>query len=130
MPRILVFFDGSTQSRKGFDLGLEMATRFRADMVVLRVLSTVEIEVILDRKEDYPVRELRHLCNEARGRGIHCQYRADVGDPVERIVRASEDIDASLIMISREPLTETNSTTRGSQAKRTIDLVGCSVTVV
>ncbi len=122
---ILVFFDGSAESRKAFNLGLEVAVRFEAEVVILRVLAAVEIDALLDQKKDYPVRELRDLCLEARDRGINCRYRADVGDTVERIIQASGELDANLLIVNRKPLTPWQ-----LRIQRVIDAAGSLMTVV
>ena len=63
LKTILVAFDGSDQSRKAFDLGLEIAAKFNAKLLVVGVVRlpepaiSVEIDAMLDRgREHFAVR--------------------------------------------------------------------------
>jgi nucleotide-binding universal stress UspA family protein len=127
---ILVFFDGSAEARKAFDLSIEIAEKFQAKIFIMGVASEVQAEAMLDRGQNLIGDEFPQLCHEAREKGIQCQYRFDVGDPIEQIVRAARDRDASLIIIGQAGLTEKSGSAAGSQAERVIRYAPCPVTVI
>lgn len=127
---ILVFFDGSAEARKAFDLGIEIAAKFQAKMLIIGVMPAIEAEAMLDRGQDLIGDEFPQLCHEAREKGIQCLYRFDVGAPMEQIVRAAKDHDASLIIIGQAGLTEKRGPAAGSQTERIIRYAPCPVTVI
>jgi nucleotide-binding universal stress UspA family protein len=127
---ILVFFDGSAESRKAFDLGLVLAAKHRAKLVVAGVMPAVEAEAMLDRGEDCFSNEFQRLCEEAGSKGIRCQYRLDVGDPVRQLAHAAKDHAADLILVGQRRLTEATESRAGSQAERIMRYVDCPVTVI
>ena len=80
-------------------MGLDVAVKFRAKLLVVGAVSTAEFEAMLDRGEDYDVGELRRLCEAASSKGVCCRYQPEVGDPVTQIIRAAEDSNADLIVV-------------------------------
>jgi nucleotide-binding universal stress UspA family protein len=126
---ILVFFDGSAEARKAFDLTIEIAEKFQAKVLIIGVTSEVKAEAMLDRGQNYFGDEFLRLCDEAKQKGISCQYRFDVGDPIKQILRAAEDHNANLIIIGRAPATEKQRLV-GSQVEGVIRHAPCPVTVV
>lgn len=101
LKSILVFFDGSTESRKAFDLGLDMAITYQAKMLIISVMPTVEAEAVLEGKQDYPVEELHGLCLAARNKGVQCQYRTDIGELSKQVLRAAKDHTADMIIMGQ-----------------------------
>lgn len=103
LKSILVFFDGSAESRRAFDLGLDMAVTYRAKMLIITVMPTIEAEAMLEGKQDYPVEELHSLCLVARNKGIQCQYRTDIGELSKQVLRAAKDHTADMIIMGQQP---------------------------
>ena len=103
LKSILVFFDGSAESRRAFDLGLDMAVTYRAKILIISVMPTIEAEAMLEGKEDYPVEELHGLCLAARKKGVQCQYRTDIGELSKRVLRAAKDHTADMIIMGQQP---------------------------
>ena len=101
LKSILVFFGGSAESRRGFDLGLDIAVTYRAKMLIITVMPTNEAEAMLERQQDFPVEELHDLCLAARKQGVQCQYRTDIGELSKQVLRAAKDHTVDMIIIGR-----------------------------
>ncbi len=69
LKKILVFFDGAS-ARRAFDLGLDVALKFRAKLLVVSILPEAEVEAMLDRAEDYDVDATKSLCRRIRRRSL------------------------------------------------------------
>jgi nucleotide-binding universal stress UspA family protein len=129
MKNIVVFFDGSAEARKAFGLAVEIAATYNAKLLIIGAISASEAEGMLDRGQDVFGEEFSQLCHQARGSGIQCQYRFDVGDPVKQILHAAEDRAANLIVMGRRPLTEMLSLAISPLAG-VITYANCAVTAV
>ena len=129
MKNIVVFFDGSPEARKAVGLAVEIALTHEARLLIIGVISEGEAEGMLDRGQDCFGEEFSQLCHQAKENGIQCQYRFDVGDPVEQILHAAEDRAANLIVIGRLPITE-ELTTVVSPLAGVISYANCAVAAV
>lgn len=123
---ILVALDESEQSRRAFELSLEIAAKFYAKLLLVNVVRAIEVEAMFDRGEDY----YRLLCEEAKGKGIWCKYRVELGHPVEQILLAAEDIHADLIVIGQSNLRRGAWNVFGSMSQRILRDAPCPVTVI
>src|SRR5712691_6511819 len=133
---ILVAFDGSDQSRKAFDLGLEMATKFKATLLVIGTIRlpepaiSVEIDAMLDRGKTHFAEEFTHLSEQAREIGLDLKSHVAVGNPAEQILRYAEDSRADLIVMGRRGTTRATRWILGSVSERVMRYAHCPVTVV
>src|SRR6266545_1000264 len=90
---ILVAFDGSEQSRSAFDLGLEIASRFNAKLLVVGIIRlpepaiSVEIDAMLDRGRTHFAEEFAQLVEKAKEAGVQFETEVEVGHPAEHIMR-------------------------------------------
>jgi nucleotide-binding universal stress UspA family protein len=81
---ILIAFDGSDQSRKAFDLGLAIAVKFQARLLVVGVIRLpepavlVEIDAMLDRGRAHFEEEFSALRERATA-GVEFDTRVAVG---------------------------------------------------
>jgi nucleotide-binding universal stress UspA family protein len=133
---ILVAFDGSEQSRKAFEFGLEVAAKFSARLVVVGVIRLpepaveAEVEGMLDRGKEHFAEAFAALEKEASRRGVTFGYRVAVGHPAEQIVREAEDMHADLIVMGRRGMTRATRWILGSVSQRVMAYAHCPVTVI
>src|SRR6266545_4522324 len=97
LKTILVAFDGSEQSRKAFDLGLEIAAKFNAKLLVMGIIRlpepaiSVEIDAMLDRGKSHFADEFAQLGETAKELNVQVETVVEVGHPAEHILRYAED---------------------------------------
>src|SRR6266536_1002497 len=111
LKTILVPFDGSDQSRKAFDLGLEFAAKFQAKLAIVGVVRlpepaiSIEIDAMLDRGREHYREAFARLEKEASRSAVTLISRVAVGHPAEQILREAEDLHADLIVMGRRGTT-------------------------
>jgi nucleotide-binding universal stress UspA family protein len=136
LKTILVAFDGSDQSRKAFDLGLEIAARFDAKLLVLGIVRlpepaiSVEIDAMLDRGRTHFAEEFENLGAKAKELGVGIETEVEVGHPAEHILRYAEDNHADMIVMGRRGQTRATRWILGSVSERVMRYAHCPVTVV
>lgn len=133
---ILVAFDGSDQSRKAFQLGLEIAAKFAARFLVIGIVRlpepaiSVEIDAMLDRGKTHFAEEFAQLGEEAKALQVNLETHVAVGHPAEQILRYAEDSHADMIVMGRRGLTRATRWILGSVSERVMRYAHCPVTVV
>ncbi|SRR5712691_12370593 len=133
---ILVAFDGSDQSQQAFQLGLEIAEKFKARLLVVGVVRlpepaiSVEIDAMLDHGKTHFAEEFKRLGEEAGRMGVDLVTHVAVGHPAEQILRHAEDGHADLIVMGRRGLTRATRWILGSVSERVMRYAHCPVTVV
>jgi nucleotide-binding universal stress UspA family protein len=136
LKTVLVAFDGSEQSRKAFEFGLDVAAKFSARLVVVGVIRLpepaveAEVEGMLDRGKEHFAEAFAALETEASRRQVTFGYRVAVGHPAEQIVREAEDIHADLIVMGRRGMTRVTRWVLGSVSERVLRYAHCPVTVI
>lgn len=136
LKTILVAFDGSDQSRKAFDLGLEIAAKFDAKLLVLGIVRlpepaiSVEIDAMLDRGRTHFEEEFENLGAKAKELGVGIEMEVQVGHPAEHILRYAEDNHADMIVMGRRGQTRATRWILGSVSERVMRYAHCPVTVV
>jgi nucleotide-binding universal stress UspA family protein len=136
MKTILVAFDRSEQSRKAFELGRDIAAKFRAKLVVLGVIQlpepaiSVEIDALLDSGKTHFAEEFARLETAAAQQGVAFESEVAVGHPAEQIVRHAEDLRADLIVMGRRGQSRATRWILGSVSERVLRYAHCPVTVV
>jgi nucleotide-binding universal stress UspA family protein len=136
LKTILVAFDGSDQSEKAFALGLEIATRFQARLVVVGVVRlpepaiSIEIDALIDRGREHFRGAFGRLEQDATRSGVKLESRVAVGHPAEQIVREAEDLHADMIVMGRRGMTRATRWVLGSVSERVLRYAHCPVTVV
>lgn len=133
---ILVAFDGSEQSRSAFGLGLEIAAKFNAKLLVVGIIRlpepaiSVEIDAMLDRGKTHFAEEFDQLVKRAKEAGVQFETEVEVGHPAEHILRYAEDNHADMIVMGRRGLTRATRWILGSVSERVMRYAHCPVTVV
>jgi len=125
-----VVLNGSKPSRDAFQFSLEFATCFDAYVLLLRVMSLSEFEIMAEGSVDEFTEELSNLCREAQRKGVRCKYRLDVGQSHRQIVRAAEDIKADMVVLGTSALWETAGAAQSIELSEILGRLSCPVTVV
>jgi len=133
---VLVAFDGSEQSQKAFDLGLEIASKFKARLLVVGIVRlpepaiSVEIDAMLDRGKTHFAEEFAKLTEAAKQAEVELETEVGVGHPAEHILRYAEDNHADMIFMGRRGLTRATRWILGSVSERVMRYAHCPVAVV
>lgn len=136
LKKILVAFDGSEQSRKAFDLGLEIAAKFEAKLLLVGIIRlpepaiSVEIDAMLDRGRTHFAEEFEQLTARAKDADVGFETEIEVGHPAEHILRYAEDNHADMIVMGRRGLNRATRFILGSVSERVMRYAHCPVTVI
>jgi nucleotide-binding universal stress UspA family protein len=134
--RILVAFDGSIQSLRAFDFGLDMAAKYDAQLTVIAVARppeppvNVEVQAALEHATEYFKRRFADLRARAEAAGIPAVFEVRVGHPAEQIVHLAEAIGADAIVMGHRGESLLQKWLLGSVAKRVLSYAHCTVIVV
>jgi len=134
--KVLVAFDGSTQARKAFEVGLEIARRFGAELEAMGVIRLpepavrIELDAALDEGRRVFAEHFRELAAAAAAVGVAFQGRVEVGHPAEQIVHGAERDGADLIVMGRRGVSRFERWMLGSISERVLRYAHCPVLVV
>jgi nucleotide-binding universal stress UspA family protein len=134
--KILVAFDGSTQSHSAFRQALDLAERLGSELLVVSVVrlaepgTRVELEAVVEEGEQHFAEEHRKLLAIAERRGVRCHAEVDVGPPAEHVMRAAESGGAELIVVGRRGRNTFERLLLGSVSERILRHAHCPVLVV
>lgn len=133
---ILVAYDGSEQSRKAFDFGLDMARKYGASMTVLSIARPpeppvdVELQAVLENATAYFESHFTALKEKAAQAGIEPVFEIRAGHPAEQIVHMAEERKMDAIVMGHRGESLIQRWLLGSVAKRVIGYAHCTVVVV
>jgi len=136
MKKILVAYDGSESAEKAFDLALDLARCFHAEVHVLAVVrlpepaDDIETEAILESAREYYEKLFAVLRQKSSGQGILLTFEIMVGHPAEQIVFVAELKNIDHIVMGHRGKTLFQKWLLGSVAKRVMSYAPCSVTIV
>lgn len=129
--KILVAYDGTDAANRAFEVALDVARRFGAQIHAVAVASAAEIEthVSLDRLRIECAAYLEPL--QARGSAAHVDVDVEVaeGIPAWAIAAAARRIGADLIVIGHRHRNLLQRCMEASVAKRVLDRAPCAVLV-
>ena len=133
--RILVAYDGSDPARKAYDLALDLAHKYRAEVWVLTVArppdfaEDVETEAILEGSRKYHHRLLAQLKQQSAGTERPIHFEIAVGHPTEQIIHHAEQHGADLIVMGHRGKTFFERLRLGSVSKQVTHYANCAVLV-
>lgn len=137
IDKLLIAYDGSEESKKAFEMGLEIATKFSAQVIVLSVARppeppiAVEMEAVLERAAEYYRSEHDALKQSALAVGITSRFEIQVGHPAEQIVLLANEENAQMIVMGHRGGGSFLQRWRlGSIARRVMNYAKCTVVVV
>ncbi len=136
ISKLLVAYDGSKQSEKAYALGLDMASKYSAEMTVLSVARlpeppvAVELEAVLESATAYYEGHFKGMKEQARAMGIDAVFLVRVGHPAEQIVHLANEEGADAIVMGHRGESFIQRWLLGSVAKRVLSYAHCTVVVV
>lgn len=134
--KILVAYDGSTQSEKAYDLALDMASRYSAQMIVLSVARpaepaiAVEAQTMLESAMGYYEGHFKTMNEKALELGVEPRFEVLSGHPAERIVDFANREGIDVIIMGHRGEGFLQRWLLGSVAKRVLSYAPCTVIVV
>ena len=136
ISRILVAYDGSTQSEKAYELALDMASRYSAEMIVLSVASppvppvAVEPQIVLENATGYYEGHFKTMMEKAELMGVEPRFEVRTGHPAEQIVDFANEEGVDAILVGHRGESFLQRWLLGSVAKRVLSYAHCTVIVV
>jgi nucleotide-binding universal stress UspA family protein len=136
IAKILVAYDGSSQSRKAFDYALDLAVKYQAPLDVLSVARpteppvNVEIQAVLEHATEYFKSHFEEMKTRTSAAGISASFEVRVGHPAEQIVHMADEIKADVIVMGHRGEGLLQKWLLGSVAKRVLSYAHCTVIVV
>ncbi|MGA2404647.1 MAG: universal stress protein [Syntrophobacteraceae bacterium] len=137
IEKILVAYDGSEESEKAFDMALDLAGKYSAQVVVVSVASpsepptAVEIDAILEVATEYYYTRFSDLRKKASLCGVEPQFKISAGHPAEQIVLFANEEKAQMIVMGHRGRGGFLQLWRlGSVARRVMNYAHCTVVVV
>jgi nucleotide-binding universal stress UspA family protein len=134
--KILVAYDGSSQSAKAFDFALEMAGKYDASITVLSIARppeppvAVELQSVLENATEYFETHFAKLKTQAAAAGREAEFVVRVGHPAEQIVHMAEELGMDVIVMGHRGESLFQKWLLGSVAKRVLSYAQCTVIVV
>jgi nucleotide-binding universal stress UspA family protein len=131
---LLVGYDGSAASDAAFDLGLDLARRYDADLHVLAVArppefgEDVETEAVIEQTQRHFDQVLKPL--QTRAEGMRAHFQVVVGHPAEQLVLYAERHHIDHIVVGHRGHSRFDRWLMGSVTKRVVSYAPCAVTVV
>jgi len=147
MERILVGVDGSAPSLKAVDFAADLASKYNAELILLKVVGDrpPELDPAVEeyaRSEHIPLPEaeltltmadniLDHARRQALSSGAtQVSVEPSFGDPAAQIVAAARDREADLIVVGSRGHGRLAGLLIGSVAQKVVSLAHCPVVVV
>jgi nucleotide-binding universal stress UspA family protein len=136
ITKILVAYDGSSQSQKAFDFGLEMAAKYSATMSVLSIARPpeppvdVELQAVLENAADYFESHFVRMKAQAAALGIQAAFEVRAGHPAEQIVHLADEQKMDAIVMGHRGESLIQKWLLGSVAKRVLSYAHCTIIVV
>jgi nucleotide-binding universal stress UspA family protein len=140
--RIIHASDFSKASRAAFAKAVDLAKAYRAELLVVHVLSVVPPflgegyvppnvwEEIEAGARAGAQRQLNRLVARARRAGVHLKSLVALGSPYEDIVRAAKRTRADLLVLGTHGRTGLTKVLLGSVAERVLRTASCPVLTV
>ena len=134
--KILVAYDGSEPARKAYEVGLDLAKRYQAEIHVVAVArppefaEDVETEAALESAREHFGRQFGELESQAARAGLKPHLRVVTGHPAEQIVRAAEQQAIELIILGHRGHGVFERWLLGSVSRAVIAYAHCAVMVV
>ena len=133
--KILVAYDGSDAAGKAFDLALDLAGKYGAELKVLAVArppefgSEVETEAVLENSRKHYQHVLKPIAKRLAASGLKYQTEVASGHPAEHVVMAAEQWGANLIVLGHRGTGLMGRWLVGSIAKQVMHHATCAVLV-
>jgi nucleotide-binding universal stress UspA family protein len=134
--RILIGFDGSSQSEKATEIGLSLAQSLDSKVLLFAVArppepaTMVELSAMLDDAREHFEEKFKKV--EQRAKDLEVELETDIvaGHPVEQIVHRAEADRVDLIVLGRRGMSRFEKMIVGSTSEKVLRYAHCPVMVV
>jgi nucleotide-binding universal stress UspA family protein len=137
MNKILVAYDGSEESEKAYMMGLDLASKYSAEVIVLAVARppeppiAVDMEAVIEAASEFYQKRFEVLKKEAASFDIDPHFRITVGHPAEQIVLLGNEEKVEMIVMGHRGGGGFLQRWRlGSVARRVMNYAQCTVVIV
>jgi nucleotide-binding universal stress UspA family protein len=134
--RILIGFDGSSQSEKATEVGLSLAQSLDSKVLLFAVArppepaTMVELSAMLDDAREHFEEKFKEVERRARDLEVELETDIVVGHPVEQIVHRAEVDRVDLIILGRRGMSRFEKMIVGSTSEKVLRYAHCPVMVV
>ena len=139
--RIIVGVDGSDQSIDAAQVAASLARARGANLVIVTVVRPPEgwwgvvgspptAEALGDALSDAQRQVLDRTINAVDLDGIECNTVEEIGEPAQRLIEASERLDADLLVVGRRGAGFLRRMVVGSVASHVVNEAPCPVLIV
>jgi len=136
ISKVLVAYDGSDPSKRAFDFGLDIASKYSAELLVLSVVRLpeppvdVETESLVESGEEYYEQHFAELREQAAAVDVTPRFEVVVGHPAEQIIHKADEERFDLIVMGHRGRSFVERWLLGSVSKRVLSYAHCAVTIV
>ena len=134
--KIMVGYDGSTQSEKAAELALSIAGSMDCHVLLFAVArppepaTSVEVHAVLDDAKEHYEEGFRRIAGIANQKGISMDTEIAVGHPAEQIIHKAETGKIDLVVLGRRGTSMFEKLILGSISERVLRYAHCPVMVV
>jgi nucleotide-binding universal stress UspA family protein len=134
--RILIGFDGSSQSEKATEIGLSLAQSLDSKVLLFAVArppepaTMVELSAMLDDAREHFEEKFKKVERRAKDLEVELETDIAVGHPVEQIVHRAEADRVDLIVLGRRGMSRFEKMIVGSTSEKVLRYAHCPVMVV
>jgi nucleotide-binding universal stress UspA family protein len=134
--RILIGFDGSSQSEKATEIGLSLAQSLDSKVLLFAVArppepaTMVELSAMLDDAREHFEEKFEKAAQRAKDLEVELETDIAVGHPVEQIVHRAETDHIDLIILGRRGMSRFEKMVVGSTSEKVLRYAHCPVMVV
>ena len=134
--RVLIGFDGSSQSEKATEIGLSLAQSLDSKVLLFAVArppepaTMVELSAMLDDAREHFQEKFRKVAQRAKDLEVELETDIVVGHPVEQIVHRAEADRVDLIVLGRRGMSRFEKMIVGSTSEKVLRYAHCPVMVV
>ena len=134
--RILIGFDGSSQSEKATEIGLSLAQSLDSKVLLFAVArppepaTMVELSAMLDDAREHFEEKFKKVEQRAKSLEVELETDIAVGHPVEQIVHRAEADHVDLIVLGRRGMSRFEKMIVGSTSEKVLRYAHCPVMVV
>jgi nucleotide-binding universal stress UspA family protein len=133
---ILIAYDGSEPADKAFERALDLASKYRARLLVLAVArppdfaEDVETEAMLEHAREHFEAHFARLKQRAGAASVQTDFEIRIGHPAEQVVRFAEERSVDLIVTGHRGKGMFERWLLGSVSRLVIAYARCAVMVV
>jgi len=134
--KILVGFDGSSQSEKATEVALSLAQSLDCKLLLFAVArpaepaTMVELDAMLDDAREHFEEKFKKIGQRAKGMNVELETDIAVGHPVEQIVHRAEADHIDLIILGHRGVSRFERFIIGSTSEKVLRYAHCPVMVV